>query len=59
MTIEEKLEKAIEFIKSIEQIDVSKYDAFDVSDIEAQATGICEECGDEVDDIKLVFPHDI
>lgn len=42
MTIEEKLEKAIEFIKSIDKADVP---IMTTSDIIENADPYCEECG--------------
>ena len=47
MTTEEKLEKAIEFIKSIERLDACSYDIFSSDDIDA----VCNEC--ESDDIHI------
>lgn len=43
MTTEEKLEKAIRFIKSIEQLDACSYDIFSLDDINA----VCNECESE------------
>lgn len=50
MTTEEKLEKAIQFIKSIEKMNKKDYDVFNIVDIE----GECLECGS--DDIELHGP---
>lgn len=58
MTIEEKLEKAIEFIKSIEKMNKNNYDTFDISDIENEAACECENCGDNVD-VKFYWPGHI
>ena len=43
MTIEEKLEKAIKFIKSIERFDACNYDIFSLNDINA----VYNECESE------------
>ena len=41
LTIEDKLDKAIEFIKSIEKLDCSKYNRFKLGDLEKDARGEC------------------
>lgn len=58
MTTEEKLAKAIEFIKSIEKIDKRNYDTFDLNDIESESYAYCDECGDNVD-FKVHWPRRI
>ena len=58
MTVEEKLEKAIEFIKSIEKMNKKDYDTFNIADFEEYADGDCLECGEEVD-VKLHWPSHI
>lgn len=47
MTTEEKLEKAVKFIKSVERLDMHSYDIFSSDDINA----VCNEC--ESDDISF------
>ena len=49
MTIEEKLEKAIEFIRSIEKIDVKQYASFRSTDLLKQTTIYCPSCDDEIE----------
>lgn len=44
MTDKEKLEKAVDFIKSIEQLDLPIVTTFDIID---DAHIFCEECGEE------------
>ena len=46
-TTEEKLEKALEFIQSVERLDTCSYDTFSSNDIDA----MCNEC--ESDDISF------
>jgi len=54
MTAEEKLEKAVEFIKQIESFDVhKKYDNFNLKDLEKEAYGECDDCGCDVDVVHL------
>lgn len=55
MTTEEKLEKAVEFIKSIERLDKSQYGNFNMHDLEKEAYAYCDECDDMVD-VKLQWP---
>ena len=55
MTTEEKLKKAIEFIESIEKLNKSSYDHFNISDLEKCASGDCDYCGDDVE-VHLHFP---
>ena len=50
MTTEEKLEKAIEFIRSIEKIDVKQYVSFRSSDL--VKTIYCPSCDEEIN-LKL------
>lgn len=59
MTIEEKLAKAVAFIKSIEKLDKHNYDTFDLNDIENAATGECCECDSTDINIHLRWPNDI
>lgn len=58
LTTEQKLERAIAFIKSMQSLDKSKYDTFDLSDLERSAVGVCDECGSDVD-VKLRWPYSI
>ena len=51
MTTEEKLEKAIEFIRSIEKMDTKSYKEFDLDDLANNADGKCLEC--DSDDVKI------
>ena len=53
MTTNEKLEKAIDFIKSIEQLDVP---CIMTSDITNNMHAYCEECGQECD-IEIAYPQ--
>ena len=58
MTTEEKLTKAIEFIKSIEKIDKRNYDTFDLDDIKDGATAYCADC-DAYVDVDLHWPSNV
>ena len=58
MTTEEKLAKAVDFIKSIERLDKSQYDKFDMHDLEKEAYAYCDEC-DEMVDVKLQWPRQV
>ena len=44
MTTEEKLAKAVDFIKSIEKLDKKSYNTFSLNDIENNAYAYCDEC---------------
>ena len=58
MTTEEKLSKAIAFIKSIEKIDKLKYDVFDLDDIQNDTYAYCDKC-DEPVNVKLHWPSNV
>ena len=45
MTTEEKLAKAVEFIKSIEKLNKNDYDTFNLDDVENAAYVECTCCG--------------
>ena len=53
--IEEKLEKALEFIRSIEKMNKKDYDVFNIVDLKDKMEGECLECGS--DDIELHGPY--
>lgn len=47
MTTEEKLDKALEFIKYIDSLDISYRHKFSPSDLEDESRCDCDECGNE------------
>lgn len=57
MTTEEKLEKAIEFIRSIEKMDTKNYEEFDLDDLANSADGECLECCSDDVEIHLHWPN--
>ncbi len=56
MTTEDKLSRAVEFIRMVEALDKHDYDTLSLDDIEAH--GYCPTCDDEVDGVELQWPYD-
>lgn len=58
MTAEEKLSKAVEFIKSIEKLNKKDYDIFSIDDLASEAYAYCNECDEQVD-VQLNWPRNV